>query len=164
MVLEEQWRQGCPIPFNRRRFHRFRKDVRGRRTRRYADRGRKVGRLRFLMSRPRSSSFHLAIAAVVMGGMAISLSAAEPFYLGKWKIESAKMAPWWDAKTRKPTEAEMKSLVGKMITITPRGIQGPRALACKEVRYEVKEYAADMLFQGAFGELHERDKSIDPGK
>ena len=116
------------------------------------------------MSRPRSSSFHLAIAAVVMGGMAISLSAAEPFYLGKWKIESAKMAPWWDAKTRKPTEAEMKSLVGKMITITPRGIQGPRALACKEVRYEVKEYAADMLFQGAFGELHERDKSIDPGK
>jgi len=32
------------------------------------------------------------------------------------------------------------------------------------IRYEVKEYPADMLFQGAFREMHDRDKSADPVK
>ena len=30
------------------------------------------------------------------------------------------------------------------------------------MRYTVVDYPADMLFQGAFGEMHERDKSADP--
>ena len=34
--------------------------------------------------------------------------------------------------------------------------------ACKAPRYKVSDFTADMLFQGAFGEMHDKDKSVDP--
>jgi peptidoglycan/xylan/chitin deacetylase (PgdA/CDA1 family) len=86
------------------------------------------------------------------------------FYLGTWKIASAAVAPWADEKARRPDPKEMQSLVGRTVTIEAKAIRGPRALACNDPRYVVKEYPADMLFQGAFGEMHERDRSIDPAK
>lgn len=89
--------------------------------------------------------------------------AADPFYLGTWRIDSAEIAPWADT-ARKPDTEEMKSLVGKTITIKPTEITGPPALACKGPKYVVKNYPADMLFQGAFGEMHRREKSTDPSK
>ncbi len=58
----------------------------------------------------------------------------------------------------------MKSLVGKIISIKPGEIAGQRTLACKGPKYRVKDYPADWLFQGAFGEMHDRDKSADPAK
>ncbi len=58
----------------------------------------------------------------------------------------------------------MTALAGKTIVVTPKSITGPRQLACKGPKYEVKEYPADMLFQGMLGEMHERDKSVDPAK
>jgi hypothetical protein len=105
----------------------------------------------------------LAIAVVGLG-VALRVSAADPFYLGTWKIVSATAAPWWDGPERKPVTIEMRSLVGKTITIEAKAIRGPRALACTGARYEVKDYPADMLFQGAFGEMQRRDKSLDPVK
>jgi hypothetical protein len=56
----------------------------------------------------------------------------------------------------------MKALVGKTITITPTSIRGPRQLTCSKVKYEVKDYPADMLFQGAFDEMQRADKKTDP--
>ena len=58
----------------------------------------------------------------------------------------------------------MKTLVGKTFTIGPKDIVGPRQVACKGPKYQVKDYPADMLFQGAFGEMQSRDKSVDPAK
>jgi hypothetical protein len=58
----------------------------------------------------------------------------------------------------------MKSLVGKTVAIRPKEIAGPRILACKSPHYRVKDFPADWLFQGAFGEMHGRDKSADPVK
>jgi hypothetical protein len=89
--------------------------------------------------------------------------AAEDFYLGSWKIVEARVAPWADNE-RKPDTAERNSLVGAAVTMEAQAIRGPRALACTKLRYEVKEYPADMLFQGAFGEMHAKDKSADPVK
>jgi hypothetical protein len=89
--------------------------------------------------------------------------AAGPFYIGTWKITSAVVAPWADPALRADA-SEMKSLVGKAIVIQPKGIAGPRALACQGPRYRLRDYPADMLFQGAFGEMHSRDKSVDPVK
>jgi hypothetical protein len=103
------------------------------------------------------------LAALLVLAAALPAPAADAFYLGKWKILEAKVAPWAD-KERKPDTEEMKSLVGTTVTIDAKGIRGHRALACTGVRYEVKEYPADMLFQGMFGEMHERDKSADPVK
>ena len=94
---------------------------------------------------------------------ASSLLAADPFYLGSWKIDSASAAPWWTEKA-KPDDSEMKTLVGKTFVIKAREILGPRQVACKDPRYRVKNYPADMLFQGAFGEMRERDKSVNPAK
>jgi len=89
-------------------------------------------------------------------------TAANPFYLGTWKIASAVVAPWADPA--RPDQSEMKSLVGKMVAIKPREIAGPKILMCKGPIYRVKDYPADWLFQGAFGEMHDRDKSADPVK
>jgi len=94
--------------------------------------------------------------------LASALLAADPFYLGAWKIASAVVAPWADPA--RPDQSEMKSLVGKTVTIKPKEIVGPRILACKGPKYEVEDYPADWLFQGAFGEMHDRDKSADPVK
>ena len=89
--------------------------------------------------------------------------AADPFYLGTWKIESAVLAPWADAQHKDDT-TEMKTLVGKTVTFKPAEIVGPHQVACKTPNYHVKDYPADMLFQGAFGEMQSRDKSVDPEK
>ena len=89
--------------------------------------------------------------------------AAEPFYLGTWRIASATVAPWW-TEQEKPDPSEAKVLVGKTFSIGPKSIAGPRQVACPDPRYAVKDYPADMLFQGGFGEMHEKDKSVDPAK
>jgi hypothetical protein len=101
---------------------------------------------------------------LIMALLAGALAAAEPFYFGTWKITSAAPAPWWDDQGHQGDLAEMKSLVGKTIVIQPKAIIGPRQVACKGPNYQVKDYTADMLFQGAFGEMQRRDKSADPGK
>jgi len=106
----------------------------------------------------------LVIAALIGGALFQVASASDTSYLGTWKITSAVVAPWWDDAVHKPDAIEMRTLVGKTVTITPTAIQGPRAIACKGTRYVVKDYPADMLFEGAFGEMHARDKSVDPGK
>ncbi len=113
------------------------------------------------MPRRRLRSLMLGLAATLLAG-ALDVHAAES-YLGVWKVTSAVVAPWAD-KARKPDEAEMKSLVGKTVTFKPKEIAGPRALACKGPNYELSDFSADMLFQGAFGEMHENDKSLDPVK
>jgi hypothetical protein len=95
--------------------------------------------------------------------LAPCLFGSGPFYLGSWKIESAVVAPWW-TDHEKPDAVEMKSLVAKTVVIGVRSIRGPGVLACADPRYQVKDYPAEMLFQGAFGEMRERDRAVDPAK
>ena len=99
------------------------------------------------------------VAAVLANGA----FAADAFYFGTWKIVSAVVAPWADP-AHKPDAAESKALVGQTVTIKAAEITGPRSIACKGPRYHVRDYSADMLFQGAFEELQPRDKSADPAK
>jgi hypothetical protein len=89
---------------------------------------------------------------------------AEPFYLGTWKIASAAVAPWQVARPYGDDVAEMKSLVGRTVVIQAKAILGPHAVACRGPHYSVKDYPADMLFQGAFGEMHRANPSSDPAK
>jgi hypothetical protein len=103
------------------------------------------------------------ICIALAGLMSVSAVAADAFYLGTWKITSAVVAPWADAD-RKPDTTERKMLVGATVVFTRKAIQGPRPIACSELRYQIKDYPADMLFQGAFGEMHARDRATDPGK
>ncbi len=99
---------------------------------------------------------------LMAGFLAGEAAAADPFYLGAWKIASAVVAPWADPA--RPDPAEMKSLVGKSVRIGSKAIAGPGVLACQGPNYRVKDFPADWLFQGAFGEMHDRNKSADPVK
>lgn len=106
-----------------------------------------------------------ALAAALGVGVvaATSSGAADPFYLGKWKFTGAVVAPWADAQ-RKPDEKERARLMGKTIVIGNKSIAGPRPFPCKGPHYAIKDFPADMLFQGAFGEMQAKDKSVDPDK
>jgi hypothetical protein len=101
----------------------------------------------------------LFLALLVVG----RLYAADTSYLGTWKIASAAAAPW----VVKPYEGdtkEMKTLIGKTITFTPKTIQGPRVFVCNGAKYAVKDYPADMVFQGGFDEMRRKNPSADPAK
>lgn len=105
----------------------------------------------------------VVFSVLSLGLVVANASAADVFYLGTWKIVSATVAPWW-TDAQKPDEAETKELIGKSIIFMPKAIAGPPQAACKSLRYKIKDYPADMLFQGELGEMHERDKSVNPVK
>jgi hypothetical protein len=104
------------------------------------------------------------IGMVLAAALVRSVAAIEPFYLGTWKIAAAAVAPWQVERPHGSDVAEMKSLVGKIVLIQAKAIMGPRQVACNGPNYQVKDYPADMLFQGAFGEMQRRDKSVDPAR
>jgi len=101
--------------------------------------------------------------AFLTGALAATLIAADPFYLGRWKIDSAVVAPWWTG-AGKPDAAEAKTLAGKSVTMGAAAISGPGILACKGPHYKVVDVPAEGLFQGAFDEMHRHDPSADPAK
>jgi hypothetical protein len=92
-----------------------------------------------------------------------SARAADVSYLGTWKLSTAVVAPWADAKLA-PDEAEKARLIGKTITFAPKRISGPNPFACTAPHYKISEYSADMIFQGAFGEMQANDKKVQPDK
>jgi hypothetical protein len=103
----------------------------------------------------------IMITAALGIAVASLVCAEEPFYLGVWKISSAVAAPWAGPQ-RQPDAAEVKALIGKVITFKPKAIAGPGVFACKEPHYKVSDFSADMLFEGELGEIHDADKSKDP--
>ena len=105
-------------------------------------------------------TFVLAAAALAMG--ALAARTADP-WLGSWKITEAKVAPW-AGKSRARSEVDLKELLNKTVTFRPREIAGPPMLACKGPIYKLNDFPADMLFQGAFGEMRLKDERINPAK
>jgi hypothetical protein len=93
----------------------------------------------------------LFVVPVALMALAMPAAADTNFFLGNWTIDKAVVAPWADPAS-KPNDAEMKSLVGKSVTFKAQQIQGPGILACKELKYEITEGGADMLFQGALAD------------
>jgi len=93
----------------------------------------------------------------------VPADAADLFYIGEWKLTGAVVAPWADPK-QKPDRAEQSRLIGKTIVFKAKEIAGPPPFACKTPHYKESDYAADMIFQGAFGEMQLKNKSVDPSK
>jgi hypothetical protein len=88
---------------------------------------------------------------------------ADSFYIGKWKLTGAIVAPWADLK-RMPDSAEQSRLIGKTLVFKAREITGPPPFACKTPHYKESDYTPDMIFQGAFEEMQSKNKSVDPIK
>ncbi|HET7065390.1 MAG TPA: hypothetical protein VFI49_14055 [Rudaea sp.] len=57
---------------------------------------------------------------------------------------------------------EIKRLIGTTVEFKANAITGPAPLACKGPHYEIKQYDADMLFQGALAEYG--DPATTPDK
>lgn len=104
------------------------------------------------------------LAAIALCGGLLAFdpaAAADAFYIGSFKIVSAKVAPWVAPGTH-VDETEMRALIGKTITLTPAAVDGPGGFPCASPQYEILEGAADILFQGMFGEMSANDLKIDP--
>src|SRR5690348_4798742 len=101
----------------------------------------------------------LLLTLLAVGGM----FAADTFYLGTWKIESAAAAPW-ASKELPPDTKGVKALIGKTITFAPKSISGPRLFVCNGAKYQLKDYPPDMIYQGMFDEMHRKNASLDPAK
>ncbi len=114
------------------------------------------------MSIRRSHGITVVLAAVVLALGALAAHAADP-WIGSWKITEAKVAPW-AGKSRARSDVDLKELMGKTVMFRPREIAGPPMLTCKGPHYRLSDFSADMLFQGAFGEMHEKDERVDPAK
>jgi len=106
------------------------------------------------------AGFGVACVLVLLTAVAAQ---ADSSYLGTWKLTSAVVAPWADAK-RKPDDAEKARLIGKTVVLGPKQISGPNPLACTAPHYKVSDFTADMLFQGALGEMQASNKAVDPNK
>lgn len=89
--------------------------------------------------------------------------AADTSYIGTWKISGAVVAPWADP-TQEPDRAEPARLLGKTVVFKAKEITGPPPFACRAPHYTESDFTADMIFQGAFGEMHATDKSVDPDR
>jgi len=86
---------------------------------------------------------------------------AQDSFTGSWKIGKSEPAPW--VKTADMLDAkEIKRLVGAPVEFKVGAISGPAPLACKGPHYEIKQYQADEVFQGALAEYG--DPSTTPDK
>jgi hypothetical protein len=103
------------------------------------------------------------IASIAILVTAVSAQAADTSYLGTWKLSDAVVAPWVNAK-QKPDGAEKARLIGKTVVLTPKAIGGPSPFACATPHYKVSNFTADMIFQGALGEMQSSNKAVDPNK
>jgi hypothetical protein len=102
----------------------------------------------------------LTCVGLAMGELA---RAADPLYLGNWKISGTVAAPWADPK-QKPDRAEPARLLGKTVVFRPKEIAGPPPFGCRAAHYKESEFGADMIFQGAFEQMQSKNKSVDPNK
>jgi hypothetical protein len=113
----------------------------------------------------RASFVCLFAIALFLGAFVASnpAVAADSFYIGTWKISSAVVAPWADPK-QKPDSSDEARLLGKTVEISARRIGGPNPFPCAGPHYKVSNFTADMIFQGAFGEMQSNNKAVDPNK
>ena len=76
-------------------------------------------------------------------------AAAQQAVTGTWVIrQAAPVAPWVAQGATPPSDREQRRLAGGRVTFRADRISGPAPLACRGPHYQVRDYGADMLFQG----------------
>jgi len=112
----------------------------------------------------RSLNVGAACAALCIFAAPVSPArAADAFYMGTWTLSAAETAPWADP-ARKQENGEPTGLLGKTVIFKDKEIAGPQPFVCRSPRYKISDFTADLLFQGAFEEMHFRNASTDPNK
>src|SRR5258708_8672386 len=96
---------------------------------------------------------NLSLAVVTLAAVGLSIvaldaasivtaNAADPFYMGTWRLTFATMAPWGHP-SRLQDSADKARLIGKAIDFRPKEIAGPEPLACKEPQYQGSNSTAE---------------------
>ena len=89
-----------------------------------------------------------AFAAALLGGLPVAAQQQQPV-TGTWVIrQTASVAPWVAPDATQPSDREQRRLAGGRVTFRADRITGPTPLACRGPHYEMRDYGADMLFQG----------------
>jgi hypothetical protein len=101
------------------------------------------------------------LAAILCAASLSSAQAADAFYIGQWQITEVAKAPWTKSDAELD-QSEMKTLVGKTITLKADAVEGPGSFPCKGPQYEVMQGGPDMLFQGMLGQMHDENAAADP--
>ena len=101
----------------------------------------------------------LSLAATIAFALAGAHPApAQEAFAGSFTISKADTAPWADAAPK--PDAELRGLLGKSASFQKTRIDGPKPLGCTKLKYEIKSYTADMLFQGALKEPEQQAKAL----
>jgi len=98
---------------------------------------------------------YLSLSVLVTLGLASTAVRAQEAFAGGWTVAKADQAPW--AGSAPKPDAELRGLLGKPVSFLKTRIDGPQALRCIKLKYEVKDYTADMLFQGALNKDPEQE-------
>ncbi len=101
------------------------------------------------------------LALAIFAAIAPPPAHADAFYFGTWRVASAVVAPWADT-LRPPSTAEKDALVGKTVVFRAASIDGPKQLACRNLKYKLVDSGPDMLFQGELAEPREGKPPPDP--
>ena len=105
----------------------------------------------------------LCAAVAMIAAPLAAAGASQPFYLGTWKLTRAVKAPWADpAYPLDPSEPSR--LLGKTLAFKAKAIDGPQPFTCRGPHYKLERFTADLIFQGAFGEMQLKDKRVDPAR
>ncbi|MGE0745563.1 MAG: hypothetical protein AB7K86_09955 [Rhodospirillales bacterium] len=91
--------------------------------------------------------FRLAAAAVLVVSAAAGPAAAQGAFAGAWRVEGVRPAPWLDGPAAQAVRGD-PAIDRATVTFHPGRVEGPRPLACRAVKYEVKQVEAGYLFQG----------------
>jgi len=86
-----------------------------------------------------------ALAALVLPG---APAAAQGIYAGTWVVRPAPAVAPWVPQGTTPAGSYPQRLPGQRVTFRADRISGPAPLACRGPRYAMRDYGADMLFQG----------------
>jgi|SRR5580700_918208 hypothetical protein len=91
---------------------------------------------------------YLSLATLLAIGIAYPGQArAQEAFSGSWTVAKADTAPW--ASSAPKPDAELRAILGKTVTFLKTHIDGPPPLRCAKLKYEIRDYTPDMLFQGA---------------
>lgn len=88
----------------------------------------------------------LAASLFILHVGAAPAQALDARFAGNWRIESASLAPWAEAKDVDPKEA--RGLIGKRLSFGPKAVSGPAPLGCKGPSYAIHEDVPEGLFEG----------------
>jgi len=105
-----------------------------------------------------------ALGLILLLGAAAASAApqAKQDFLGKWTITTSQAAPWAKPDD-KPVESDLKALMGRDVVFLKDRIDAPSPLRCRKPRYEIKQYPADMLFQGTLNDPDKQAKALGYG-